>query len=141
MLFIPNMNQAGLSVWFALGLAVIALVSVEQLYRFAAENDRVHLDLFDSISIERKLRIVKIYLRVCQFWYSRISTKSEDEGLRQLVRIQIDDSRRDRHSVALGLQRHLIRLCRAIQVAFPVRNGVEGPAFSHFFGHGHGACG
>jgi putative PEP-CTERM system histidine kinase len=40
MLFIPNMNQAGLSVWFALGLAVIALVSVEQLYRYAAENDR-----------------------------------------------------------------------------------------------------
>ncbi len=40
MLFLPNMNQAGLSVWFALGLAVIALVSVEQLYRFAAENDR-----------------------------------------------------------------------------------------------------
>ncbi|HSC66441.1 MAG TPA: XrtA/PEP-CTERM system histidine kinase PrsK [Cellvibrio sp.] len=40
MLFIPNMNQAGLSVWFALGLAVIALVSVEQLYRFAGENDR-----------------------------------------------------------------------------------------------------
>ena len=40
MLFIPNMNQAGLSVWFALGLAVIALVSVEQLYRLAAENDR-----------------------------------------------------------------------------------------------------
>ncbi|EIK46727.1 putative PEP-CTERM system histidine kinase [Cellvibrio sp. BR] len=40
MLFMPNMNQAGLSIWFALGLAVIALVSVEQLYRFAAENDR-----------------------------------------------------------------------------------------------------
>jgi putative PEP-CTERM system histidine kinase len=40
MLFLPNMNQAGLSVWFALGLAVIALVSVEQLYRYAAENDR-----------------------------------------------------------------------------------------------------
>ena len=40
MLFIPNMNQVGLSVWFALGLAVIALVSVEQLYRYAAENDR-----------------------------------------------------------------------------------------------------
>lgn len=40
MLFIPGMNQAGLSVWFALGLAVIALVSVEQLYRFAGENDR-----------------------------------------------------------------------------------------------------
>lgn len=40
MLFLPNMNQAGLSIWFALGLAVIALVSVEQLYRFAAENDR-----------------------------------------------------------------------------------------------------
>ncbi|HSX49469.1 MAG TPA: XrtA/PEP-CTERM system histidine kinase PrsK, partial [Cellvibrio sp.] len=37
---IPNMNQVGLSVWFALGLAVIALVSVEQLYRYAAENDR-----------------------------------------------------------------------------------------------------
>lgn len=27
---------------------------------FAAENDRVDLDLFDSISIEGKLRIVKI---------------------------------------------------------------------------------
>ena len=27
---------------------------------FAAENDRVHLDLFDSISIEIKLRIVII---------------------------------------------------------------------------------
>ena len=40
MMFIPNANQAGLSVWFALGLAVIALVSVEQLYRYAGENDR-----------------------------------------------------------------------------------------------------
>lgn len=40
MLFLPQMNQAGLSVWFALGLAVIALVSVEQLYRLAGENDR-----------------------------------------------------------------------------------------------------
>lgn len=108
---------------------------------FAAENDRVNLDLCDIISIVRKLRIVKIYLRVCGFWLSKVSFKSKDEGLRQLVRSQIDYSRRDRQSVALGLQRHLIRLCRAIQVAFPVRNGVEGPAFSHFFGHGHGACG
>ncbi len=40
MLFMPSLNQTGLSVWFALGLAVIALVSVEQLYRFSAENDR-----------------------------------------------------------------------------------------------------
>jgi len=40
MLFIPELNQAGLSIWFALGLAVISLVSVEQLYRYAADNDR-----------------------------------------------------------------------------------------------------
>ena len=40
MLLLPNTNQTGLSIWFALGLAIIALVSVEQLYRYAAENDR-----------------------------------------------------------------------------------------------------
>jgi len=40
LLFLPSTDQTSLSIWFALGLAVISLVSVEQLYRYAAENDR-----------------------------------------------------------------------------------------------------
>lgn len=40
LLFLPGMGQTGISIWFALSLAVISLVSVEQLYRYAAENDR-----------------------------------------------------------------------------------------------------
>ena len=39
-MFFPNLDQANLYIWFSLGLAVIGLVSVEQLYRYAAENDR-----------------------------------------------------------------------------------------------------
>ena len=40
MLFFLQSTQAGISVWITLGLAVISLVSVEQLYRYAAANDR-----------------------------------------------------------------------------------------------------
>ena len=35
-----NKTILALTAWFALGLAVVSLVSVEQLYRYAASNDR-----------------------------------------------------------------------------------------------------
>ncbi len=35
-----NINSSQLYIWFALALSINALVSVEQLYRYAAENDR-----------------------------------------------------------------------------------------------------
>ena len=38
--FIPHSGIAALAPWLALGLAVISLVSVEQLYRYVAVNDR-----------------------------------------------------------------------------------------------------
>lgn len=37
---LPNNSISTLAPWFALGLAVISLVSVEQLYRYVAVNDR-----------------------------------------------------------------------------------------------------
>lgn len=40
LMFFPGLGQANIYIWFSLGLAVIGLVSVEQLYRYAAENDR-----------------------------------------------------------------------------------------------------
>ncbi len=40
MMFVNGVDHASLYVWFSLGLAVIGLVSIEQLYRYAAENDR-----------------------------------------------------------------------------------------------------
>ncbi len=40
MLLSKGQDQANLYVWLSLSLAVIGLVSVEQLYRLAAENDR-----------------------------------------------------------------------------------------------------
>lgn len=39
-MFLPSDDHANLYIWFSLSLAVISLVSVEQLYRYAAENDR-----------------------------------------------------------------------------------------------------
>lgn len=39
-ILIPNSNIFPFTPWFALGLAVVSLVSVEQLYRYAAANDR-----------------------------------------------------------------------------------------------------
>ncbi|RYZ96361.1 MAG: PEP-CTERM system histidine kinase PrsK, partial [Moraxellaceae bacterium] len=39
-ILLPNSNSFPFTPWFALGLAVVSLVSVEQLYRYAAANDR-----------------------------------------------------------------------------------------------------
>ncbi|ACE85111.1 XrtA/PEP-CTERM system histidine kinase PrsK [Cellvibrio japonicus] len=40
LLLIAGLDYGYLYIWFSLGLAVISLVSVEQLYRYSAENDR-----------------------------------------------------------------------------------------------------